>query len=71
MGSGFGMGGGMWILWIALIGLVVWALYAVTGRMRPPPDNRRETPLDVVKKRLARGEIDAEEYRRLRDELEK
>ena len=71
MGTGLGMGVGMWIFWIALVGLVVWALYAATGRMRLPPDDRVESPVDVLKKRLARGEIDAEEYRRLRDELEK
>lgn len=57
MGLGLGMGGAMWILWISLIALVIWALYAVTGKMRPPHDDREETPLDVLKKRLARGEI--------------
>ena len=71
MGSGLGMGVGMWIFWIVLIALVVWAVYAVIGRTRPPPDSQRETPLDVLKNRLARGEIDEEEYRRLRRELEK
>jgi len=69
MGSGFGMGVGMWIFWIALIVLVVWAVTAAMTKKRPPPGDGGERPVDVLKQRLAHGDIDAEEYRRLRDEL--
>ena len=71
MGSGYGMGAGVWIFWIVLIALVVWAFVVFTGRSRPPHGDGSETAMNVLKKRLARGEIDAEEYRRLRNELEK
>lgn len=71
MANGLGMGMGMWIFWIALIGVVIWAIYVATERTRQPPNDRSERPLDVLKNRLAHGEIDEKEYRRLRDELEK
>ena len=71
MGSGYGMGAFMWIFWIALIALIVWAFVAITARSRPSAGGGSETPMDVLKKRLARGEIDAEEYRRLKTELDR
>ncbi len=50
-------------------GLLVWGIYAlITNSTRPP--GRKEDGADVrriLDERLARGEIDAEEYRRLRD----
>lgn len=70
MGSGYGMGAFVWIFWIILIALVVWVFIAFTGRSRPSAGDS-ETPMDVLKKRLARGEIDAEEYRRLKTELDR
>ena len=64
----------MWIGMIAFWGLLIWAIYALvagatrrTGlglREREPGDGDARRILD---QRLARGEIDAEEYRRLRD----
>ncbi len=51
--------------------LVVWAIWAIwAGARRPsedrqPPDSRR-----ILDERLARGEIEPEEYWRLRDILE-
>jgi len=58
--GGFGMGcmGGMhgawWIFWILFIGAIVFVAF---GRGR-----RRETPHDVLQRRLASGEITPEEY---------
>jgi len=69
MGFGTGFGGGMWLLWLLLIGLIVWAVVSVNGK-RTGQDSRQDVdPVDVLKKRLARGEIGREEYRRLRDEI--
>ncbi len=59
----------MSVAWIGFWILVIWALVmfvrAVVGRPEPsrPVDEARRQ-LDL---RLARGEIDADEYRRLRD----
>ena len=56
---------GMVVFW----GLVVWALwYFVTSLTRSShPTQRPREAKHILDERLARGEIDAEEYRRLRD----
>jgi putative membrane protein len=77
--------GGGWPLWevalmwagmIAFWGLLIWAVYAVITAVtrRPGPQNqgegrRAEDARRILDERLARGEIDAEEHRRLRDVL--
>jgi putative membrane protein len=59
----------MWLVMVAFWGLMIWLVYTfVVAVIR---DSRRQGPGDSAKaildERLARGEIDAEEYRRLRD----
>jgi len=70
-GWGSGMGLGMWIFWIVLI-LIIVALVKTfapgRGSSSGNPDNN---PMEILKKRYARGEIDEEEYNRRRHELEK
>ncbi len=70
-----GMGAGGWVLmilaWVALIGLVVWAISRLFPA-RSAGDSREqttETPEEILDRRLARGEIDTDEYARLRDAL--
>jgi putative membrane protein len=59
----------MWVVMVAFGGLVIWLVY--TFVVAAIHDSRRYGPGDSAKaildERLARGEIDAEEYRRLRD----
>lgn len=50
-------------VWIVGIGVIVWAV-TVLFPSPSPPDARR-----ILDQRLARGELDVDEYRRLRDEL--
>ena len=61
----------MWVGIIAFLGLLIWAVYAlVVSATRKPGRDRDPQPgsaLGILDERLARGEIDAEEYRRLRD----
>ena len=77
--------GGSWVWWqaglmwagmIAFWGLLIWLVYALfTGanRRADHPGNDQEhrgsDALRILDERLARGEIDTEEYRRLRDVL--
>ena len=53
---GFGM---MLVFWAIIIGLVVFAVRWTTDR----GETKRKTPaLDILKERLAKGEIEPEEY---------
>ncbi len=69
MGFGFSFGWlfmiGIWVL----IGLVVMAmLRAFSGPQKGPVDERRRA-LDILNERYARGEIDQQEYRRMKHEI--
>jgi len=68
----------MWIAMIAFWALLVWIVYAlVTGITRRPDQagpGERPRPGDarqILDERLARGEVDPEEYQRLREMLER
>lgn len=64
-------GGWMWIFWILLIAviLVLIKLFGNTGgdSMRTSID---ESPLTILKKRYAKGEINEEEFEHRKKELE-
>lgn len=52
------MGIGM-LIWVALIALVVWLVIRAVGR---PGTGGSESAEDLLRRRYASGEIDAEEY---------
>ncbi len=67
----------MWAGMIAFWGLLVWLVYALftnaTRRAGQPggdQEHRGGDALRILDERLARGEIDTEEYRRLREALD-
>lgn len=75
-------GGGGWVwmafmplLWIVLIGFAVWAVVRLTHHptdrtgghdANEPP---RETPEEILDRRFASGEIDADAYTQARERL--
>jgi putative membrane protein len=66
----------MWVGMIAFWGFLIWAAYALITRAtrRPGPqtpgeEHHGDDTRHILDERLARGEIDTDEYRRLRDEL--
>lgn len=77
------MGWGGWMIpwgWILIIIVVVILVYAIGGRgwsrtygpsTGPRIDEQRdlETPLDILKKRYARGEISREDFERMKKDL--
>jgi putative membrane protein len=63
-------GGWMWILWIVIIGLIVWGVIALVRRSGSTTDTgSKQTPLDIAKERYARGEITREEFERIKKDL--
>ena len=71
MNSGYGYGYGgifMGILFIIVIGVVVYFIIQST-RAKASGGSLQETPLDILKKRYAKGEISKEEYERMKNDL--
>ena len=70
-------GMGWWMLfgsvWFVLFwGLIIWAVASLVSRLgggQASQGSREESPLDIAKRRYARGEISKEEYDRLRADL--
>ncbi len=59
----------MWILILLVIVLVV-SLFVRTSRRTPTADETgRETPLDIIEKRYARGEISRAEFEEMKKDL--
>lgn len=58
-------GGGL--MWLILVIVAAIAIYLIVQAQRG--GSTRETPLDILKKRYAKGEITKEEYDRLRRDL--
>ena len=60
--GGFFMGGMhflWWIFWLVLIGVIVFYVWGRTGEQRRQP---RESPHEVLLRRLASGEITPDQY---------
>lgn len=65
--AGLGMGF-WWIGGLLLLGLFVWFLVIAFMRLAKDPF-RNESPLDVLRKRYAKGEISKEGFDRLSSDL--
>jgi len=70
----FGMGG-MWIFPFIMLGVILFVVFMVFGRRgyRPPwdgksnyRDEKEEKPLEILKKRYAKGEISKEEFEEMK-----
>ncbi|GAB6171826.1 hypothetical protein JCM15765_13040 [Paradesulfitobacterium aromaticivorans] len=80
--NGYGYSGGYWwmgllgmafqlIFWLALIGIGVYFYRRYANRIPTGTGTfGRSNALDILRERYARGEIDAEEYQRRRQDLE-
>lgn len=67
MMGGFGMFGAGMLVWIVILGVVIWAVVRATSQ--PPPSRSEGSARKILDERLARGEISIDEYRKLRAEL--
>ena len=62
---GFGMGFG-WILGLVILGLAFWLFMEITGSKG---SIGKENPLDILRKRYARGEINHDQYEQMKKDL--
>lgn len=70
-GMGFGMGWG-WILSLIIIVAIIWGISRYSGQNNifNKPENNK-TALDILNERYANGEIDKEEYKTKKRDIEK
>ena len=64
----FGMELG-WIVWQIIIVIIVWVVFQFKSGNPGHLNMRNETPLDIIKKRYADGEISKEEFDRMKKDL--
>lgn len=55
-----------WMLWVILLAWIFLIPYDIPGQR-----NKKQSPIDVLKMRFARGDISREEYEQARSLLEK
>jgi putative membrane protein len=58
------------LLWIGLMSVVVWVLGQRARGAKPSSNAPSKTAREALDQRLARGDIDLDEYQRRRDALE-
>lgn len=68
MGYGYG-GGFMWLIVLLLVGFIIYFLLQAS-KSKGSDGSIMETPLDILKKRYAKGEIDKEKFDRMKKDLE-
>jgi putative membrane protein len=68
-----GMSTAGWLLmtafWVALLAAIVWAILSLSPGRRDTASPTPERPEEILDRRLARGEIDAQTYDELRAKL--
>ena len=68
MGYGYS-GGFMWLIVLVLVGVVIYFWFQIS-KSKGSDGSIIETPLDILKKLYAKGEIDKEEFDRKKKDLE-
>lgn len=67
-GTGMFAMGLFWILIFVLLATLIWFLVKKGSQSSKQPSDK--TPLEILKKRYALGEIDEEQYRRMKKEID-
>lgn len=67
----YGFGGiFMWLILIVLVAVIIYFVIERSRGNENGADQSRETPMDILKKRYAKGEITKEEFERMKSEIE-
>ncbi len=63
--------GSVWMVlfWAVIVGVIVWGIKRLSGGQRESA-TAGETPIEIAQKRLARGEISAEQFEALKNSLQ-
>lgn len=76
-GRGYGMmGGGPFgmimsgLFWVVIIAVIIWAIWHFAAGRGGVSKSGTETPLEILKKRLASGEITHEQFAKTKKTLE-
>jgi len=70
MHYGFGYGGTfMWIIFLIVIGFLIYFIVQAQKTKGETP-TQNESPLDILRRRYAKGEIAREEYEKMKKDLE-
>jgi len=65
--GGYGLFGGLgMVIWIVIVALAIWALVALFNNRATRPE---QSPLEILKRRYARGEISQAEFEQARRNL--
>lgn len=59
-----------WAFWLFIVMVVVFGFLPRSSR-RDSPSNENESPDDILRKRLAKGEINREQYEEIKQVLER
>lgn len=68
-GHGWGMGFG-WIIGIIILLVILWLAFKTFRPNKEQYSTSHKTPLDILKERYAKGEIDREEFEQRKKDLE-
>jgi putative membrane protein len=66
---GFGWMGFGWIFWLIVIAVIVCLIIKITNQKQTDNIYPKETPLEILKKRYAKGEISKEEFERIKKDI--
>jgi len=61
----------MWLILILIAGIIIYFVVNWSKGTKNPADSTRESPIEILKRRYAGGEISKEEFDRLKKDIEK
>jgi len=70
MGHGAYGGLFMWLILIVIVGIVLYFVFNQSKRTGNQIGPKRETPMEILKRRYAKGEITKEEFDELKKDIE-
>ena len=68
--SGMFFGGYMWLFWLLVIAAIVVVIMSAINTKSTSGSKNEDSPIEILKRRYARGEIDEEEFTRRRKQIE-